>query len=49
MGMIEAFMFLACFFMIYGAFTLVAFAVDKALKKITNRGIFPHQYFSHKE
>lgn len=45
MDVVEAFLFLAMFIGIYGSFMLCGFVVDKLLRRLFNKGIFPEGYF----
>lgn len=45
MELIEAFAFLALFVGMYGGLMLIGFVVDKLLRQVFNRGIFPKDYF----
>lgn len=46
MGIIEAFIWVAMFFTIYGGMISLGWLIDKLLRKFFNRGIFPKGYFS---
>ena len=45
MNLVEAFVFLSVFIMMYGSLVIVAWAIDKVLRYTCNRGIFPKDYF----
>jgi hypothetical protein len=45
MSLVEAFVFLSAFLMIYGSLMIVAWAVDKVLRYTCNTGLFPKDYF----
>lgn len=45
MNIVEAFAFLALFVGLYGGMMLIGFVVDKLLRRVFKRGIFPEGYF----
>jgi hypothetical protein len=46
MSVIEAFIWVAMFFGIYGSMVVLGWLIDKWLRKSFGRGIFPKGYFS---
>lgn len=45
MDIVEAFAFLFLFIACYGTMLLTGWAIDKALRRFFNVGIFPKDYF----
>jgi hypothetical protein len=45
MNIVEAFAFLALFVCLYGGLMGIGFVVDKLLRRLFGRGIFPKDYF----
>jgi hypothetical protein len=45
MNIVEAFAFLALFVCLYGGLMGIGFVVDKLLRRVFGRGIFPKDYF----
>jgi len=45
MDIIEVFVFMTIFIVLYGSLMLLAWAFDKILRYTCNKGIFPKDYF----
>ena len=45
MNIVEALFYIIGFFLIYGSVAFIAFVVDKLLRRMFGRGIFPKGYF----
>lgn len=45
MNIVEAFVFLTVFIMLYGSVMVIAWVFDKLLRYTCNKGIFPKDYF----
>jgi hypothetical protein len=45
MDIVEAFAFLALFVCLYGGLMAIGFVVDKLLRRVFGKGIFPKGYF----
>jgi hypothetical protein len=45
MDVVEAFAFVALFVGLYGGLMLIGYVIDKVLRRLFNKGIFPEGYF----
>lgn len=45
MDVVEAFAFVALFVGLYGGMMLIGYVIDKVLRRVFNKGIFPEGYF----
>lgn len=45
MDVVEAFVFVALFVGLYGGMMLIGYVIDKVLRRLFNKGIFPEGYF----
>jgi hypothetical protein len=45
MDVVEAFAFVALFVGLYGGMMLIGYVIDKVLRRVFNKGIFPEEYF----
>jgi|GEM_PF-3048714 len=45
MDVVEAFAFVALFVGLYGGMMLIGYVIDKVLRRLFNKGIFPEGYF----
>lgn len=45
MDVVEAFAFVALFVGLYGGMMLIGYVIDKVLRRMFNKGIFPEGYF----